>query len=439
MSSSSAVQTELPNELNLSRYVKVLRRYWWLIVAMGIVGAIVGFAYTALQPVSYRSEAALAIIRTGLMLNLDARARTVSDTDPNAQSVDQIARRRSLTTIGESEDLARQVLEAVGASLPPEVDSPGRLASRVNVSLDSDVIQIQATMPTAEQAALLANTYARVYEQRINALLGESVVGSEALAEQTAQARATYQAKQDAVAAYLTASSIEALKRQADVLSRELDSQLRLQAKLAHLEEDALALQARLKDGGSAPLPGAQLAQLLLEANAFNTEASAAGAQMRIDLNGDGGELVSAAAQAQTLEGLIAAIRARRQAQQVPAQAQMYNDLNRTQAELEQAQATLKGLQAERDLAWNTYQLLATKMAESNITSGYQNEIVRVISPAVVPSKPNASRQTLNTLIGAALGVIVGAGLAFLFEWLPFGKKRAAQAETITAADRAVH
>lgn len=430
MSHSLSAQTESSNELNLSRYMKVLWRYWWLIAAGGIVGALLGAAYSVLQPASYQSVAAFAIIRSGLALNLDARLQMVSD------GVDPIARRRSLLTIAQSQELALAVIQALGSPPPKELGTPQRIFSRVKVSLDSDVINIQATMPTAEQATKLADTFTRVYEQRANLLLGEATLPSDELNTQTAQARQTYREKQDALAAYLATSPIEELKRRADTLSRELDTQVRLQAKLAHLEEDALALQARLKDGGGTRLAGAQLAQLLLEANAFNTEPDATGVLPSFDLTGAGGETLTAAEQAQTLDGLIQAMRARRQAQTPQGQEAVYAELNKTQAELEQAQAKLKELQAGRDLAWNTYQLLNTKVSESNIASGYQNQTVRLISPASVASSPT-SRLPLNTLIGAALGIIAGAGLAFLFEWLPFGKKRAAPADAVTLADNA--
>lgn len=436
--SRSFSQGASSNELNLARYVQVLLRFWWLIAAAGIIGALLGFYYATLQPVSYRAEAALAIVRTGLVLNLDARARTISDTDPNAQSVDQIARRSSLTAIGESDDTGAAVIQALGSPPLPGLNTLRGVNSHVNILLDTDVIRIQTTMPTAEQAALLANTFARVYEQRVNTLLGESALSAGVLAAQTAQARDTYQAKQDAVVKYLAASPIESLKRQADALSAQLDAQAFLQAKLAQLEEDAVALQARVKNSASTPIPGAQVAQLLLEANAFNNETnSTANVLPRIDLTGANFASPTAAEQAQMLEGLIAAIRTRRQAQSATAREALIAELNRTQSDLEEAQANLKSLQADRDLAWNAYQLLSTKVAESNISAGSDNQIVRLISLAAIPSLANPSRSLLNVVIGAALGIIVGAGLAFLFDRLPMGRKRAAPADTTSTADNA--
>lgn len=436
MSRPVSISTESSNELDLSRYVNVLRRFWWVIAATAIVGAALGYVYSTLQPVSYRAEVALAIMRTGLLLNLDGRARTVSDADPNAQSVDQLARRRSLTTIGESLDVAQHVLEALGSPPPSGLETPERIARRVNVSLDNDVVRIQVNMPTGEEAARLANTFAQVYVQQVNALLGESNLSAQALGTQAAQARQLYQDKENAVSAYLAANQIETLKRQADFITRQLDAQIRTQVKLARLEQDALALQGRLRNGGVTALPGAQVAQILLEANTFNNSFDAPAGDFSPRIEGTDANL-TAAEQLQTLDGLIQAIRARQQTLSDADLQKLYADLNKVQADLEQAQARLKELQADRDLAWNTYQLLTTKVAETNISSGYQNEIVRVISPAVVPSTPTASRLSLNVLIGAALGVIVGVGLAFLFDRLAFGKKRAAQTETVTTADPA--
>lgn len=462
MSHSLDTSGESVNELNLSRYVQILGRHWRVIAAAGILGGLAALAYSVVLPAGYRSDAALAIVRTGLVLNMDARARTISDTDPNVQSVDQIAQRRSLLTIAQSQDVALAVIAALGTP-PNEVQTPRQLASRVKVAMNSDVIEIQATMPTAEQATLLADTYARVLEERANLLLGETALPTEGLSLQAEQARQTYRDKEDALAAYLVTSQIEPLKRRVNIVSKEIDTRARVQTKMEQLEQDAQALQARLGSGETRGIPGTQLAQLLLEANAFNNETDISGNEtdisgnktdnsgnktdtspgalgsVQVNVLGGNVDNLTPAEQAQSLDHLVQAIRTRRQTLAAQDTQPLYDELRKSQSDLEQAQAKLRELQTERDVAWNAYQLLATKVSESRIASGYQNQIVRIISSGNAPSSSATSRALLNTLIGAALGVIVGAGLAFALEWLPFGKKREAQVKTKTAAENAAH
>jgi uncharacterized protein involved in exopolysaccharide biosynthesis len=427
------------NELDLSKYVAVLLRWWWVIIGAAILGALVAFVFTTMQAVSFRAEADLAVIRTGTVVNLDNRARTLSDTDPNAQSVDQLARRRSLLTIGNSDDLAVAVLQTLGSQLPADIHTPERLRSHVQVTNDDDVITIQATMHTPEQAAQLANAYAQAYEQRVNSLLGDTALSTAALHAQTEQAKQAYDKTQTALTTFLAASPIESLKRQVDLLSAQLDAQVQIQNKLIQLEQDAQALRDRVANGTDNALAGAQAAQLLLEANAFNNGINASSALPSVQLNTAGLNLsnLTAAEQTKSLDDLIRAIRARRSAPSADAQQTLYTQLTTAQAQLEQAHAQLKELQAARDLAWNTFQLVATKEQEAAVSSGYQNEIVRIINSAVMPDTPLPTRRSLAVLIGAALGIIVGMALAFLWNWLRLGTKRTAQPEAVVAAEGA--
>jgi uncharacterized protein involved in exopolysaccharide biosynthesis len=427
------------NELDLSKYVAALWRWWWVILGAAILGALIAFAFTTTQAVSFRAEADLAIIRTGTVVNLDNRARTISDTDPNAQSVDQLARRRSLLTIGNSDDLAAAVMQTLGSQLPADINTPESVRSHVQVTSDSDVIAIQATMRTPEQAAQLANAYAQAYAQRVNTLLGDAAFSTAALHAQTEQAKQAYDEKQTALTTFLAASPIESLKRQVDLLGGQLDAQVQIQNKLIQLEQDAQALRDRVANGSDHALAGAQLAQLLLEANAFNNGTNASSTLPSVQLSTAGLNLsnLTAAEQTKSLDDLIRAIRARRSAQSADAQQTLYKQLTTAQAQLEQAQAQLKELQAARDLAWNAFQLVATKEQEAAVSSGYPNEIVRIINSASVPDAPLPSRRSLAMLIGAALGIIVGIALAFLLDWLRLGRKQTAQPEAVVAAQGA--
>ena len=443
MSQSVDPSGVLPQELDLTRYVAIVARRWWLILITGVLGVLAAFAMSSTQPVAFRATSHLALLRTGTTVNLDARVRTVSDSDPNTQTLDQLARRRALVAFAESDELPAAVVQELGAQLPSELASTERLRSHVSTNVDQDVIDIQATMPTAESAVLVANAYARAYEKQINAVFGEQPLTAQDLQPKVAQAKQAYDEKQNALTTFLAANQIESLQRQVDVLTGQLDSQVKLEIKLAQLEQDAIALRNRLKDEPENSSLGTLVAALLMEANAYNnvfTEIDTETTVPVVRLNPTELNITNlpTADQVSSLDDLIQSVQARRRAQTGQAQDALYAQLNTANAQYEIAQGQLKELQAARDLAWDTYQLLATKQAEAGVSAGYQNQIVRIMALAAEANRVGASRFNLNLLIGGMLGVVVGIVLALVLEWLPFGKKRAAVPDAvIVTTDRA--
>jgi uncharacterized protein involved in exopolysaccharide biosynthesis len=96
------------------------------------------------------------------------------------------------------------------------------------------------------------------------------------------------------------------------------------------------------------------------------------------------------------------------------ANAPLYEQLSDLNVQLEQAAAQRKELEAERDLAWNTFQLINTKVAENTIATETESQLVRVASPAIEPREPVEQRTLLKTLLGGMAGAVVGAALALV-------------------------
>ena len=88
-------------------------------------------------------------------------------------------------------------------------------------------------------------------------------------------------------------------------------------------------------------------------------------------------------------------------------------DLQR-RIELQTAQE--RELKGARDLAWQSYTTLLSKEAELQITSETASAQVRVAAEAVVPDKPVSPRKGLNTVLGGALGLMVGVVAAFVVD-----------------------
>ncbi len=439
MSRSTNSAGQVSNELNLAPFIHALLRRWWIILAATLLGALAAFVYTKTLPVSFRAESALAIMRVGTTVNLDGRVRTVSDNDPAQQSIDQLSRRVLLQTVGKSQDVGAIMIRELGGQLPAAYTSPAEVTAAASVTEDGDVIRIQATTASSDSAVLIANAYARAYAEYINGLFSAAPVDLETLQTQVAEAKQNYNKQQAALQTRIASAETEPLRRQVDLLSGQLDAQVKLELKLNRLEQDALALRARWDKNADGKTPGLQLAQLMMEANAFNNTFDFAQGLPSTFLDSAALDVaaLTPAQQVASLDDLLLAIQQRREALSAEKKQALYQQLAETQAKYETAQAELKELQAARDLAWNTYQLLATKESEAKVSAGYPNQVVRVVSTARNASETVAARLTLNVLMGAMIGAMVGIALALVLEWLPFGKKRNLPQDKVMAASDA--
>ena len=402
----------LVNELNLAHYLELLRRRWFLPVLLGIAFAAAMFWYTAAQPARYAARADIAVVRSGTLVNFDPRLRTVSDTDPNALGLEQVTRRRSLEAIGESFALAAQVFTELGTNLPAEADSAEALAKMVNVDVDGDLIRITTMADSPELAARIANAYANAYVARVNEVFSESPVSPGAFQTQAEQAKQDYQTKQAALEQFIAIDREDDLARQRDLILRQLNAQLEVQAKLIELEADVLSLRTLVANGQGAAAIGEELARLILQANLYNNTGD-----LPLQLNLTLSALDTTTTRAQQLaqlDALLQEVRARRAAYGGEASRSLHAQLNPLQVELEQIAARKRELQSARSTAWEVYQLLVSKVNETNLASATQSQTVRVANPAVAPNLPVQGRQLLNTLLAGMVGVVLGAGVALI-------------------------
>jgi len=137
-------------------------------------------------------------------------------------------------------------------------------------------------------------------------------------------------------------------------------------------------------------------------------------------LGGEGYEFLSSSAlltstleEPETLPGYIAAAAPLTQAID-----KLQEELRGLQAELEQEQATEQELTRARDLAWETYTILARKEAELGIVAQTGGTEVRFATLAVVPEKPVSPKKKQNVAIAGALGLMLGTFGAFALNFL---------------------
>ncbi|MCC7162369.1 MAG: hypothetical protein IT331_07740 [Anaerolineae bacterium] len=402
----------LVSELNLMHYIALLKRRWLLIIACGLIGAAAALLWTMLAPPMYAAQTELAILRTGSIVNLDPRFRTISDTDPNATGLDAAARRRSLVSIGEGAALAEQVIQKLGDRLPPALRTVEGLQEAVSIVNDGDVIRVSTRTGSPELAVLITNTWAETYVSRVNQVFGESGFVGDNLQQLSLELKQDYERKQDAVTQDRASTDIQRLKRDLDFVERQLN--VDHQAKLARMLDDATALRALVAQGAGDATSSQQLAMLLLQVNLFKPD-GAASADIQVPITAD----LSPRPQSELLkelDNLIANLKDRQIELNGPARDELFRQMNVLRAQVEVAEAKTKDLEAARDLAWNTYQLMESKVAENSVTIETQSRMVQIVSPAILPTRPLSQQTLLKTVAGALAGLVVGAVLALVLK-----------------------
>lgn len=138
------MEQEQESELNLGRYVAILRKWYRLILLAtllaGATALVVGFA----TPPTYEVETAVATVKSGTQINFDTKIKTISEMD-TAQVADQAARRKSLTTIAKSPDVASGVIAKLGNRLTKDEQVLANLVGAVDAINDGDLIKIKAS------------------------------------------------------------------------------------------------------------------------------------------------------------------------------------------------------------------------------------------------------------------------------------------------------
>jgi len=120
-----------------------------------------------------------------------------------------------------------------------------------------------------------------------------------------------------------------------------------------------------------------------------------------------------AANQAIFLESQLAALRARDKAL-----GDIIQRLSAEVADVPVRELELARLTRDQKVAEESYLFLARKLEEARILETSIGSEVRIVSAAEVPNTPVKPQKTRNTLFGAALGLFLGIGAAFLAEFL---------------------
>ena len=405
----------MEDEINLGQYFAVLIKWHRVIILAGLLAGLVAFGVSSMLPPTYEAEAVVTLVKSSTQLNFDPKMRTVSEMD-SGYWYDQDARRKALTALVKSSDVATAVIAKIGDRLSAAEHIPANLVGAINGTNTGDVIKITARAECADKAALLANTWTQEYLNKANTIYSETPLTSAELQAQADSAKRDYDQKEDALVKYLASNPTDQLTRQIAQKKQKLDDLRAIETKMDRLTSDAASLRNRLSAGAPSSGLGNELAALLLEANAFSASSNLpANLQIQINQLSAGS---TPAEQLRNLNALIVELENRRKTVQEGAFVQLEHDVNQLQSQLEQETAKKQELVRSRELAWSTYNTLSNKAAEATVAAQSKGTVIRLAVPAVAPHAPIFPNKTTNALLASVVGLVLGVGAAFLFEYL---------------------
>ena len=414
--------------IELRQYLAAIRRWLWLIVLGTFLAGATALVVSFLTPPIYQAEAGVLIVRSGSEIVLEPRYRTLTEEDV-APIINMQERRKALTALVSNSTIASQVIGEIGSILEPEEREVEMLLGMVEAKLDGDLIRILVEADSPEKATTIANAWAHAYEGYVNSLYVGTTQSPAGLQIQADEALGDYQEAEAALTVFLGNNKIATLTDEIGAKEATLDDYYAAQRALDRLLADAKTLWEGLGEGVPSSTTGRNsLALLLLRARASTLSSGllvapqvSPGQQVELQVLLDQQTEITEdpAQQLSELDTLIANLEIR--LEQVLAlidEGSLQQEILQLQGQLEQERARERELTSARDLAWETYQMVARKVAEVQMATQTEETLVRFAVAATEPESPIRPRKRLNTLLGSVVGAMLAMGAVFTLEYL---------------------
>lgn len=200
-----AAEQPARKDVDVASYLGALTRQWWLILALVVVGVVVGVVLTLLQPTTYDATSSVYIGQT-----TDANGNPMAGLSSNAKAAIQL-----LSSQAVLDEAAEEVGDGISASLLRKETTVETPSSTVKTTTSVvNIVVITVRDESAKRAAAAANALADVLLERIGetpkdriALLERQVTD---LQEQLDEARVRGDAAADALEAIAASGGTKA-------------------------------------------------------------------------------------------------------------------------------------------------------------------------------------------------------------------------------------
>ena len=454
----------MEEEIDLSKYVEILIRRWYLaVVPAFMLGIIVG-TWIMLQPRRYQAQVLIAATKLTTQVSYGTAIKTASE-DVSRVLADRNQRLASFVELVRSPNVAEAVISALGEALPVADRALDPLLKSVSGRIvpKSDMIEIKVTHRDPEVAREIATAWAREYIRQVNTIYGDVATEPyEIIKGQVPDARLNYDKAQTELEALLRENRQGELQRQISELTTVIES-VRLARssgvsmlvdelqRLDQLLQSAQDMRDQVHLGGLASANANSLVLTALRLRAAwrlpdSDILSRSSAPFVFQIQAPV-PATNYAEMVGDLDALIQVLQNRRTAlltqwtslsqalsegnawgfsastsQTKPDDGQIGQTLDTLErqvrtltAEMEQAKGRLKEVTAQRDLAWETYNNVLRKEVELALAVATAGAELRLGTLAVVSPEARGLAKSVATAVVA--GLMLGIFGAFALEF----------------------
>ena len=402
----------MEEEIDLRKYIETLIHYWYWIVGLGLVAAVIAFAVSSFLPPIYEATAWVNVTGPRYQVQFDSRmVDTAVDPKQFTEIYPKLATNGPvLLSVADEIDQSQfaDVMDVQGIKSMLEVQS-GDYAGLV-------ILKARSSDPQA--AAAVANVWADQFVVYASALFNGSDDISR-MEAQLAEAKTALEQADQALTAFRQEfgfgfSSVSELgdsdQDSGTVgIARQLEAKTHLLSEyetradqIAQLLQEARAVQAQVEVGTSPAVVAGLLADMLQLGVAEGQPNSLVQISL-VGLDAESG-----------LAALVTALGAKQDSTQETIN-RLTLDVKALQSEVADRQQELEQLLRDQQLAGDTHLTLSRKLQETSIELG--GDVARVLSYASVPSAPVSPRRLFSTVIAGVLAVMITVLAVFAVEY----------------------
>ncbi len=154
----------MEQEIDVRQYIVAILRRWPWIVACALLAALIAFSVSMAMPKTYRATASMLVF-------IRQTGSQVGANDPvlKIETIDVAARRQGLIALAESETIEAQLPSDITQRAVAAPYRPGMIVQRelIEATAQGDLLEIEATAGSPEQAQALANAWADTYAAHV--------------------------------------------------------------------------------------------------------------------------------------------------------------------------------------------------------------------------------------------------------------------------------
>ncbi|MCB8937665.1 MAG: hypothetical protein H6654_11805 [Ardenticatenaceae bacterium] len=395
----------MEDEIDLRPYIDSLRKSWYLILVSAVSFTIIALVISSLLSPKYEANA-LIIVKSSDIIQLDERIRDTSQSQPL----------NSLPELAISDELLQTVITKLALNNINHVEQLRKILKTTQGSSTS-FIQFTASYDDPELAANIASIWATEFVNHVNNIYFDYDGGQlQFYEDQLVEAESKLLNAEEELISYQSINPSGIISNTLAAYNQRQLDYLAAQQDLTFLAQDVEAHLTTLTEPANAqPVSFAdQYLALSLQLRLLNLESAAPLLLQPIDSTNLTTE--NRLEQTATLESMLTILDNQSLALSETL-TEIESQIVDLQQQLEIANTEFARLSREVTIAESTYNLLALKVEEENITSRNTGEGIRLASKPSVPIKPVSPDFIRNGIIGFLFGFIVGTFALISKQW----------------------